>query len=155
VSDPVTRSVLVGLVIGKPLGIPGAAGLAVRVLHLLLPDGIGWRQVVGVGLLAGIGFTVSSFIAGLAFDSSDGEEAAKLGVLVASVLAGATGTSVPITHGDRVPPDEREPALGPVVRWELVALPDDLLLACHLQRRGGRFPRCTPSTGPGARDEGS
>jgi NhaA family Na+:H+ antiporter len=93
-SDPVTRGVFVGLVVGKPLGILGAAGLAVGVLHLALPDGIGWRHLVGVGLLAGIGFTVSIFIAGLAFDTSEGQEAAKLGVLVASVVAGAAGAAV-------------------------------------------------------------
>ena len=94
VGDRVTLGVLAGLVVGKPLGILLAAALAVFGLRLALPDGVGWRHMTGVGFLAGIGFTVSIFIAGLAFDASALDDAAKVGILAASVLAGGLGAAV-------------------------------------------------------------
>jgi Na+:H+ antiporter, NhaA family len=87
----VTAGVAVGLVAGKPLGIMLATALAVRTGLAALPEGVSWRQIGGVGLLAGIGFTVSLFITGLAFDSPGLEAEAKLGILAASLVAGAAG----------------------------------------------------------------
>ena len=56
-----------------------------------LPAGVGWRQIVGVGVLGGIGFTMSLFIADLAFGKSSNLEAAKFAILLASLVAGTTG----------------------------------------------------------------
>ncbi len=90
--DPVAVGVATGLVLGKPVGIVGAALLAVRLGRLRLPPGVGWLEMAGVALLAGIGFTVSIFVAGLAFgDESAATDTAKIGILVASAVAGVLG----------------------------------------------------------------
>jgi NhaA family Na+:H+ antiporter len=57
-------------------------------------DGIGWRQIVGVGMLGGIGFTMSLFIANLAFGDGPALETAKVGILLASVVSGIAGAIV-------------------------------------------------------------
>lgn len=89
----VALGVIAGLVIGKPVGIFAFTWLAVRLRISDLPTGVTWRQVLGVGLLGGIGFTMASFIAGLAFASPADLDAAKLGILVASTIAGVAGIS--------------------------------------------------------------
>ncbi len=83
--------ILLGLVVGKPLGIIGFARLAVGTRLAQLPTGVTWRQLGAVGILAGIGFTVSIFISGLAFDDASHILEAKTAVLVASLLAGGLG----------------------------------------------------------------
>lgn len=83
--------VVVGLVVGKPLGILGFAKAAVRAGLAQVPEGINWRQLNAVGLLAGIGFTVSIFISSLAFDDPNQLMEAKTAVLGASVIAGVLG----------------------------------------------------------------
>jgi len=84
--------VIVGLVLGKPIGISLASWLAVRTGFASLPAGIGWRTLVGAAVLGGIGFTMSLFIAALAFgDSPEALTSAKLGTLAASVIAGVVG----------------------------------------------------------------
>jgi NhaA family Na+:H+ antiporter len=95
----VAAGVAVGLVAGKTLGITGAAALAVRLRWARLPDGVSWPQVVGVAAVAGVGFTVSLFIAGLAFDGPELEDAAKIAVLVASAAASAVGVTVLLAAG--------------------------------------------------------
>ena len=83
---------VVGLVVGKPLGIVGFAWLAVRLGLAKLPEGVDWKAVLGVGLLGGIGFTMSLFIAALAFGQApDLLDQAKLGVLAASATAALVG----------------------------------------------------------------
>jgi Na+:H+ antiporter, NhaA family len=103
----VTIGVVLGLVIGKQVGITLFAWLATRFGLTVLPDGTSWRQLYGVGWLAGIGFTMSLFVADLAFGSA-GEEnlltEAKLGILLASLIAGVAGWLV-------------------LSRWALVARP--------------------------------
>lgn len=89
--SPITWGIVLGLVAGKPLGIVGFAGLAHRTGLAAAPPGLGFRALVGVGLVAGIGFTVSLFVAALAFTDPAQIAAAKVGVLAASVLAGALG----------------------------------------------------------------
>jgi NhaA family Na+:H+ antiporter len=84
----------VGLVVGKPLGIALATALAVRSGLGPLPAGARWRDVVGVGAVAGIGFTISLLITDLAFADSPLLEDAKAGILAASVLAGAIGAAI-------------------------------------------------------------
>ena len=87
----VTWGVLVGLMVGKPLGIVAASWLAVRLRLAELPRDMGWPHVVGGGALAGIGFTVSLFVAGLAFETEGPADAAKVAILVASAGAAALG----------------------------------------------------------------
>lgn len=89
--EPISLGVIAGLVLGKPLGITAAAWLAVRLGLAAVPAGVGWRAVHAVGWLAGIGFTMSIFIAGLAFASEEALTAAKLGILAASLVAGTLG----------------------------------------------------------------
>ncbi len=89
-ANPVALAVGAGLVIGKPLGILGFSWLAVRAGLAVLPREVTWPLVAGGGLLAGIGFTMALFIAGLALEP-DFLDAAKLGILVASLLAAVLG----------------------------------------------------------------
>jgi len=90
-SSALTLGVIVGLVAGKFIGISGFSWLAVRLGIGRLPAGVDWRQVMGAAWLAGIGFTMSLFIAQLAFAQPEQVEAAKLGILVASCGAAALG----------------------------------------------------------------
>ena len=90
-SSALTLGVIVGLVAGKFIGISGFSWLAVRLGIGRLPAGVDWRQVMGAAWLAGIGFTMSLFIAQLAFAQPEQVEAAKLGILVASCMAAALG----------------------------------------------------------------
>jgi NhaA family Na+:H+ antiporter len=93
-TSPVTGGVIVGLVAGKFVGITGAVFLATRLRAAALPAGVTMRHVAGLALLAGIGFTVSLFIGGLAFDTAAIEAEAKIGILTASVLAAVAGSLV-------------------------------------------------------------
>jgi len=91
--NPVAIAVLTGLVIGKPVGIVLMSWLGVRMKLANLPKGVGWAQVVGGGALAGIGFTMAIFIAGLAL-AGDPLDAAKVGVLSGSFVSGVIGMLV-------------------------------------------------------------
>ena len=98
----VALGVALGLVAGKVLGVAGASWLAVRLRVGELPPGVTGRHVLGAAGLAGIGFTVSLFIAGLAFpDAPALEEAAKMGILGASFLAALAGSAILATAGRR------------------------------------------------------
>ncbi|CAN5661429.1 sodium/proton antiporter NhaA [soil metagenome] len=90
-SFPVLLGIVLGLTLGKPIGILGAAWLAVRTGIAELPQGITWRHMLGVGVLAGMGFTMSLFIASLAFVNPAMLATAKLAILLASLLAGGAG----------------------------------------------------------------
>jgi len=91
-ANPVTLGIVLGLVIGKPLGITLFSWFAVRAGLATLPADVSWRSVHGVAWLGGIGFTMALFIAGLAFsDAPDLLAAAKLGILAASLVAGVVG----------------------------------------------------------------
>ena len=90
-TSPIAIGALVGLTLGKPIGIAGFSWLAVRMGLATLPGGVTRRMLVGAGVLGGIGFTMALFIAGLAFGDSRSLEAAKMGVLGASALAGVAG----------------------------------------------------------------
>jgi Na+:H+ antiporter, NhaA family len=80
-----------GLVLGKPLGIMMAALIAVKTGVAKLPQSVNWRSLLGYGFLAGIGFTMSLFIAMLAFDDPALVDAAKRGIIAGSLLAGVAG----------------------------------------------------------------
>lgn len=90
-ATPVTAGIVLGLFVGKQVGILGFSWLAVRGGVATLPEGAGWWQIWGVALLCGMGFTMSLFIAGLAFPGSALRDTAKLGILAASMLSGAAG----------------------------------------------------------------
>lgn len=90
----VMMGALLGLIIGKPLGITLAAFGAVKSGIAQLPRGVGWGSLLGYACLAGIGFTMSLFIAMLAFDDTGPVNAAKSGILAGSLLAGIAGAVV-------------------------------------------------------------
>ena len=90
----VTLAVAVGLLVGKPLGVTVFSVLAVRLGIAALPRGVGWPAIVGVGMLAGVGFTMSLFVTLLAFSDAALISGAKVGILIASILAAAAGTTV-------------------------------------------------------------
>jgi Na+:H+ antiporter, NhaA family len=87
----ITLGVVAGLVVGKTVGVTIFTWLATRTGITRLPEGVGWGQLVGVAALAGIGFTVSLFITSLAFQTQAIQDAAKVGILIASLLAGLLG----------------------------------------------------------------
>ncbi len=94
-SSPVAVGVMLGLVVGKPIGVVGVAALMARFTRARLSEAIKWRDVFAVGLLAGIGFTVSLLISELAFYEDEGlVSAAKIAVLLASVLSAVLATVV-------------------------------------------------------------
>jgi NhaA family Na+:H+ antiporter len=90
----ISFGIVAGLVLGKLLGILTACWLLVRLGVTTLPVGATWPQMAGVALLAGIGFTVSLFIAELAFDEQALVSQAKGGIFAASLIAGAAGYAV-------------------------------------------------------------
>ena len=91
--DPVALAIGAGLVLGKPVGIVLASFLAVRLGVARLPEGIDWGVPACGGLLAGIGFTMSLFIAALALEGPV-LDAAKVGVLAASLVCGVLGMTL-------------------------------------------------------------
>jgi Na+:H+ antiporter, NhaA family len=92
IREPVALAVIIGLVIGKQIGITLGAFAVVRLGFGLLPTGVGWRHIYGAAWLGGIGFTMSLFIGNLAYGEGAPELAlAKLGILAASVIAGTGG----------------------------------------------------------------
>jgi NhaA family Na+:H+ antiporter len=91
--SPIAIGVLLGLLIGKPLGITVATAIGVRMRVGRLPEGMGWRQVVGVGAVAGIGFTVALFVDDLSFAGPNYADAV-IGILVGSLVSGIVGAVV-------------------------------------------------------------
>lgn len=90
----VTLAVVLGLAVGKPLGITAAAFAAVRCRFASLPEGVNWTALHGCAWLGGIGFTMSLFIAALAFSDTNLLDSAKLGILSGSIVAGAVGAVI-------------------------------------------------------------
>lgn len=84
-------AITLGLVVGKPIGLVVAAWLAVRAGVAAKPDAYSWRQLCGAGALGGIGFTMSLFIAGVAFPNEVDYAAAKIAIFAASLVAAALG----------------------------------------------------------------
>ena len=102
----VVLGIIGGLVLGKPIGIFAGAYFAVRAGWARLPAQIGWAHILGVGFLSGIGFTRSLFIASLGFgDGSELLDAAKTGILAASLIAGITGFTLLWRQRPVVEPD--------------------------------------------------
>ncbi len=90
-TETVTLGIALGLLVGKPVGVILASRLAVRVGIAELPEGLNWSLIAGAGVLAGIGFTMSLFIGGLAFSGPEAAAQVRLGVLAGSVLAAVIG----------------------------------------------------------------
>ncbi|HSK46467.1 MAG TPA: Na+/H+ antiporter NhaA [Coriobacteriia bacterium] len=90
-NSPVVLGVFGGLVIGKPIGITLASWIAVRTGLASLPTGVSWKHIVGAGMLGGIGFTMSMFVANLAFGAGGHGDDVKVAILVASITAGLLG----------------------------------------------------------------
>ncbi len=88
----VPLGIMLGLLIGKPLGILGMSLIASKLGWCLKPSSVSWRQLVGAGLLGGVGFTMSIFITNLAIVDADSIGIAKLAIVLTSVSAGLLGT---------------------------------------------------------------
>jgi NhaA family Na+:H+ antiporter len=100
--DPVPLGIAAGLFLGKQAGVFGFAALAIRLGWAALPDGANWRQLYGVSLLCGIGFTMSLFIGLLAFPTSvQLQDEVKVGVLMGSLLSGLLGALLLATTPSR------------------------------------------------------
>ena len=89
--DPVPLGIMLGLFIGKPVGVVGATMLAVAAGLAPRPDNTSWLQIAGIGMLAGIGFTMSLFIGMLAFSEPVHAKQLRLGVLAGSLLSAVAG----------------------------------------------------------------
>ena len=100
-TNRVTMGIILGLVIGKQVGVTLFSWLAVRMGLAELPSGVGWRHLYGVSWLAGIGFTMSLFIGGLAFTDASHLAMAKVGVLAGSVIAGLVGAFLLLSFSKR------------------------------------------------------
>ena len=99
--EPLPFGIAAGLVVGKPLGILAATGLATKSGFAKLPEGCNWVHMAGVGCLAGIGFTMSLFIGGLAFEATELQTAVRVGVVAASVVATLLGVAILYAAGKR------------------------------------------------------
>jgi NhaA family Na+:H+ antiporter len=95
-AQPVSLGIGLGLVVGKAVGVFGASWLAIRLGWAAMPAQASWRQLLGVAVLCGIGFTMSLFIGGLAFagQGAEWEARVKLGVLAGSLVAGVAGALI-------------------------------------------------------------
>ena len=116
--EPLIVSIALGLVIGKPVGFIAATALAAWSGIAIKPPGYSWRQLLGAGVLAGIGFTMSLFIAGQAMPSASDFAAAKIAVFAASIASACLGVALlwrprlsSSAESDEIqPPDGRSPA---------------------------------------------
>ena len=90
-THPISIGIILGLFFGKQIGIFGFSYLAVKLKLAAKPEGVSWKKIYAASILAGIGFTMSLFIANLAFDSEELLNIAKVGILAASLLSGVVG----------------------------------------------------------------
>ena len=91
---PLSLGIAAGLVVGKQIGVFGACWLAAKTKLASMPPEVTWRHIYGLSCLAGIGFTMSLFIGGLAFIDPDQIDAVKMGVLVGSLISAVIGMTV-------------------------------------------------------------
>jgi NhaA family Na+:H+ antiporter len=89
--SPLSIGIVAGLFIGKPLGITIASWIVVKLKVAELPAGVNWKQVAGLGMTAGIGFTMSIFISSLSFELEYQVTIAKLAILLGSLLSAVAG----------------------------------------------------------------
>ena len=94
ISSPLLLAIACGLIIGKPVGVFGFSYISVKLRLAKLPDGINFKQIFAVAVLCGIGFTMSMFLASLAFDADAGESVntlSRLGILLGSTVSATLG----------------------------------------------------------------
>ena len=91
--EPLVLGVVLGLVLGKPIGVLGGTWLTTRFTRAELNEGLNWRDLAGVAVLAGVGFTVSLLVSDLAFTGTEREQA-KTAVLLASLMAGVAAALI-------------------------------------------------------------
>lgn len=99
--SPLGMGIIFGLVLGKPIGVTLFSWLSVKLGFAVLPSKSNWKHIIGIGLLAGIGFTMSIFIALLSFKNPEYQIEAKFSVLVASVCSGIAGYLILSTFNKR------------------------------------------------------
>jgi NhaA family Na+:H+ antiporter len=103
ISSPIAHGIFAGLVVGKAAGITAFSFLAVKSKIAGMVDGLTWTGIAGVGILAGLGFTVSLFISGLSFEDETTVATAKVAVIAASLAAGSLGyLYFRFTHKERI-----------------------------------------------------
>jgi NhaA family Na+:H+ antiporter len=90
---PMSLGILLGLILGKPIGIIGATYIGYKLGWLRKPSSCNWKHIIGAGILGGVGFTMSMFITNLAFDNTDTIALAKLFIVVCSLIMGIAGVS--------------------------------------------------------------
>jgi Na+:H+ antiporter, NhaA family len=113
-TDPAAIGIILGLFIGKPVGVFLFCLLACKLGIASLPRGVSWRHILGAGMLAGIGFTMAIFIANLAYaDSASHLEHAKLAILVASAISAIAGAAILLTCKSKPEPEPEQ--VGPLV----------------------------------------
>jgi Na+:H+ antiporter, NhaA family len=91
VEDPVSLGVAAGLVVGKTVGVFAAAAIAIALGIGQRPSGTSWRQLLGLAMVAGIGFTVALFVASISLEDPHLGDSAKVGILFGSLVAGTLG----------------------------------------------------------------
>jgi len=91
ISHPLTMGIILGLVLGKPIGITLFSYFSVKLKLADLPQGIAWPHIFGVSMLGGIGFTMSLFVSGLSFSAPELINYSKFAILVGSVISAAAG----------------------------------------------------------------
>jgi hypothetical protein len=141
VTDPVAVAVLAGLLVGEPIGMFGASWLTVRLTPAVRPGGLGWRDLLAVSMLGGVGFTVSLLLAELSLASTDTGlvDRAKAAVLLASAVASLLGAALLALRGRahrRTPGRSRPASGGPAGR-----VPRAAELDCPAHATPGRTPR--------------
>ena len=92
--EPVKLGISTGLFVGKQVGVFGALWLMIGLGVARMPEGVNWAQLYGVSLLCGIGFTMSLFIGGLAWEHSDFDAPIRLGVITGSILSAVFGSVI-------------------------------------------------------------
>jgi len=107
VLHPVSLGIIAGLVLGKFIGISVFSHLVIKLKLAVLPEGVCFRDIYGAALLAGIGFTMSIFIADLAFSDPQVIQVAKVGIFTASILSAILGVFV-LLSGNQEHPQENE-----------------------------------------------
>ena len=106
--EPVALGVGLGLLLGKLVGVFGSVWIMVKLGIADLPAAASWRQMTGIALLCGIGFTMSLFVALLAFSDAEAQDQAKLGIIAGSTLAALMGSAVLIGSERRRGPSSSE-----------------------------------------------
>jgi NhaA family Na+:H+ antiporter len=119
VMHPAGMGVIIGLLVGKPVGICAFAWLAAKTKLATPPEAVSWRQIFAMGSLCGIGFAMSLFIARLTFDGGPLLDTAKIGALAGSALAGICAILILITGGSPSPKTQSTitGAQEPVSKW--------------------------------------